>query len=55
MAGVKAEVTRYNRQADDYQAKIARFQEQLEPLSEHAAALRATLANIESQFLVPQR
>ncbi|TWT71498.1 hypothetical protein [Crateriforma conspicua] len=53
MAGVKAEVTRYNRQADDYEAKIARFQEQLEPLSEHAADLHAMLAEIESRFLVP--
>lgn len=53
MAGVKAEVDRYNRQADDYEAKIARFQEQLEPLSEHAADLDAMLADIESRFLVP--
>jgi len=53
MAGVKAEVARYNRQADDYEAKIARFQEQLEPLSEHAADLHAMLADIESRFLVP--
>lgn len=53
MAGVKAEANRYNRQADDYEANVARFQEQLEPLSEHAADLHATLAEIESRFLVP--
>ncbi|EMI55443.1 hypothetical protein [Rhodopirellula sallentina] len=52
MSGVKAQVTRYNRQADDYEAKIVRSQEQLEPFSEHGADLYAMLADIESRFLV---
>ena len=53
MARVKVEVTRYNRQADDYEAKIASFQEQLEPLSQHAADFHSMLADIESRFLTP--
>ena len=53
MAGVKAGANRYNRQADDYEANVARFEEKLEPLSEHTADLHVMLADIESRFVVP--
>lgn len=53
MDGWNAEVAKYNCQADEYEANVARFEEKLEPLSEHAADLHVTLAEIESRFLDP--
>jgi hypothetical protein len=53
MAGVKAEANRYNCQADDYETNVARLEQQLETLSEHAADMHAMLADMESRFHVP--
>jgi len=53
MAGVRAEVIRDNPQADEHEANVACFEQQLEPLSERAADFHATLTDIESKFLVP--
>ena len=50
IAGVKGEANRDNRQAGDYKANVARFEE---PFSENTANLHAMLADIESRFLVP--